>query len=73
MAQVIHGAGGLCLDSPVSGSVGPAAEGKLIFMASGDKLLYDKAQPLLKLMGSKMMFLGQVNTMHKSSPCSIPV
>jgi glyoxylate/succinic semialdehyde reductase len=42
--------------------VGPAKEGKLIFITSGDRELFDRAAPLMDVMGCKKMYLGQVDS-----------
>lgn len=52
--------GGRFLEAPVSGSKGPAANGQLIFLAGGDKALYDTVAPELDAMGKKSFHFGEV-------------
>ena len=52
--------GGRFLEAPVSGSKGPAANGQLIFLAGGDKALYDMVTPELDAMGKKSFHFGEV-------------
>jgi glyoxylate/succinic semialdehyde reductase len=58
--EAIHERGGLFLEAPVSGSKGPAEQGQLIFLAAGDRALFDAAVPLLDAMGKASFFLGGV-------------
>ncbi|CAN8076453.1 unnamed protein product [Agarophyton chilense] len=54
--------GGTFLEAPVSGSLGPAKQGQLIFLCAGDESLYGNStvQKALDLMGKKAFFLGTV-------------
>lgn len=57
----IKAAGGLYLEAPVSGSKGPAEQGTLIFLAAGDKEVFDLVEPdMLPAMGKKSFFLGDL-------------
>ena len=48
------------MEAPVSGSKGPAAAGALIFMAAGDKAVFDAASAVeLAAMGKKSVFCGE--------------
>ncbi|UIO43529.1 NAD(P)-dependent oxidoreductase [Brevibacillus brevis] len=50
---------GLCfLDAPVSGSVGPAKEGKLVIMVGGERADYEIAKPMLDKLGKAAFYLG---------------
>jgi 3-hydroxyisobutyrate dehydrogenase-like beta-hydroxyacid dehydrogenase len=60
IASGIIAAGGRFLEAPVSGTKKPAEDGTLIILAAGDGSLYEKAAPLLDLMGKKRLFLGEV-------------
>ncbi len=40
ISDAVHQAGGLFLEAPVSGSKGPAEQGKLIFLAAGTSILH---------------------------------
>ena len=60
IAQAVTGAGGRFLEAPVSGSRKPAEEGTLIFLAAGDRSLFDEATPCFDKMGKKTLYLGEV-------------
>ncbi|MFI2743176.1 NAD(P)-dependent oxidoreductase [Zhouia sp. PK063] len=47
------------LDAPVSGSKVPAEKGELIFLVGGNENDLKEVQPLLDLMGSKTLHIGQ--------------
>lgn len=47
------------LDAPVSGSVQPAKEGKLIVMAGGSKETFEKVKPLFDKLGKLALHLGE--------------
>ncbi|MCC8434537.1 NAD(P)-dependent oxidoreductase [Brevibacillus sp. M2.1A] len=46
------------LDAPVSGSVGPAKEGKLVIMVGGEKADYEVVKPMLDKLGKAAFYLG---------------
>ncbi|HBZ80689.1 MULTISPECIES: NAD(P)-dependent oxidoreductase [Brevibacillus] len=46
------------LDTPVSGSVGPAKEAQLVIMVGGEKADYDVAKPMLDKLGKAAVYLG---------------
>ncbi|GED61329.1 NAD(P)-dependent oxidoreductase [Brevibacillus formosus] len=46
------------LDAPVSGSVGPAKEGKLVIMVGGEQADYEVAKPMLDKLGKAAFYLG---------------
>jgi len=58
-AQVLE-KGGRFLEAPVSGSKAPAAQGQLIFLAAGDKALYEERAADLDAMGKAKFFFGAV-------------
>lgn len=47
------------LCTPVSGNAKVAKAGKLLMVSSGPKALYDKAEPYLKAMARKVMWVGE--------------
>lgn len=47
------------LDCPVSGSKGAAESGKLVLLAAGEKSLVERLGPVLKAMGSEVVYAGQ--------------
>jgi 3-hydroxyisobutyrate dehydrogenase len=46
------------LDCPVLGTTGPAEQGKLVMLASGDPALRERVQPAFDAMGSKTIWVG---------------
>ncbi|TCC98593.1 NAD(P)-dependent oxidoreductase [Pedobacter hiemivivus] len=46
------------LDAPVSGSVQPAREGKLIILVGGEAQDFEKAKPVLDVLGKLALYLG---------------
>jgi 3-hydroxyisobutyrate dehydrogenase len=46
------------LDCPVLGTKGPAEQGKLVVLASGDPALRERVQPSFDAMGSKTIWVG---------------
>src|SRR4051794_4978519 len=47
------------LCAPVSGNAKVGKAGKLLFVASGPKALYQEAEPYLRAMGRKVMWIGE--------------
>ncbi len=60
IAKAIQDKGGRFLEAPVSGSKKPAEDGTLVFLCSGDKALFDDAQPALDVMGKKSFYFDQI-------------
>ncbi|MDI9331970.1 MAG: NAD(P)-dependent oxidoreductase [Alphaproteobacteria bacterium] len=58
MAQVAQLAGARYLECPVSGSIGPAKEGKLIGFVGGDAAVVSQARSLLDQMCRKVVLVG---------------
>lgn len=59
--------GGAFLEAPVSGSKGPADEGQLIFICSGDKPVFDDpvTQSAFRAMGKRSFYFGPVGNATK--------
>ncbi len=57
-AAKVKSQGARFLEAPVSGSLGPAVQGTLIFLCAGDKTLYDEVTGALDVMGKRSVFLG---------------
>jgi 3-hydroxyisobutyrate dehydrogenase len=55
--DLIRSHGGQFLESPVLGSVGPASQGALTVLASGEKEAYEEALPYLQKMGKNIFYL----------------
>lgn len=66
--QAVEAARGAYLEAPVSGSKGPAEAGQLIFLAGGDQGLFERAQPVLDVMGKAAFFLGPARGPCTCSP-----
>ncbi|KAA8491895.1 Glyoxylate/succinic semialdehyde reductase 1 [Porphyridium purpureum] len=60
--DAVKTAGGSFLEAPVSGSKVPAETGALIFLAGGDKDVFDEVvkQKMFDVMGKKSIFLGGI-------------
>ena len=58
MAEAALARGVAFLDATVSGSVGPAKEGKLTFMVGGDRATLDAVQPVFLAMGERVYHVG---------------
>lgn len=61
-AKLAQQAGHLTLDAPVSGGTTGAEQGTLTFMVGGSQEAFDKASPLLDVMGRKIVHTGESGT-----------
>lgn len=59
LAARVRAKGGRFVEAPVSGSKGPAAQGTLVFMAAGDKGVFEAAAAELAAMGKASVFCGE--------------
>jgi len=50
------------LDAPVSGGVKGATNGKLSIMVGGDKEVFDKIKEVLRVLGEKIYYLGEIGS-----------
>jgi 3-hydroxyisobutyrate dehydrogenase len=64
LAARVAAAGGTLIDTPVSGGVPRAIDGTLAIMAGGDAAAIDRAEPLLRAMGSSVTRTGPVGSAH---------
>ncbi len=64
LAARVAAAGGTLIDCPVSGGVPRARTGELAIMAGGDPAAIDRAEPLLRSMGTSIMRTGPVGSAH---------
>jgi 3-hydroxyisobutyrate dehydrogenase len=62
--------GFLMLDAPVSGGVGGAAAGTLTFMAGGTAEAFERASPLLGLMGKTIVHAGAAGAGQAAKICN---
>lgn len=60
IAEAVRKTGAEFLEAPVSGSKKPAVDGTLIFLTAGDKPLFERASPMLDVMGKSKFYLGEV-------------
>ena len=62
VAELVHAAGALFLEGPVSGSKKPAEDGALILLCAGDRELYDDpaVTRALEVMGKARFYHGEV-------------
>ncbi|MDH3474283.1 MAG: 3-hydroxyisobutyrate dehydrogenase [Rhodospirillales bacterium] len=63
-------AGHLMLDAPVSGGVAGAEAGSLTFMCGGPEAAFDKAKPLLEVMGSNIVHAGGPGNGQAAKVCN---
>lgn len=62
VAEAVRAKGAMYLEAPVSGSKKPAVDGTLIFLTGGDYDLFDRAAPIMDVMGKSSFFLGPVGS-----------
>lgn len=62
--------GFLSLDAPVSGGIAGAEAGTLTFMVGGSEQAYQKALPILEVMGSKLIHAGDAGTGQAAKICN---
>ena len=58
-AQLISEKGGIYLDAPVSGSVGPAKAGQLVILVGGEKAAMEICQPYFDVLGKETIHFGE--------------
>ena len=58
MACLVAGKGASWLDAPVTGSKHGAEKGELTFMIGGDRAAFDRALPILSVLGKKHIYCG---------------
>ncbi|RUR12884.1 3-hydroxyisobutyrate dehydrogenase [Legionella sp. km772] len=60
----------LAVDAPVSGGVAAATSGTLTFMVGGELKAYEKAEPILSLMGKKLIHTGAAGSGQVAKICN---
>ncbi|MGX1196181.1 3-hydroxyisobutyrate dehydrogenase [Parvibaculum sp. MBR-TMA-1.3b-4.2] len=63
-------AGMLMVDAPVSGGVGGAEAGTLTFMVGGEASAFEKAEPVLDVMGKNIFHAGQAGNGQVAKVCN---
>ncbi len=58
------------LDAPVSGGVVGAAAGSLTIMAGGDEAVFKRAEPILHLIGKKIIYAGLAGSGQAAKICN---
>ena len=69
-SALVVAAGMVNLDAPVSGGVGGAAAGTLTFMVGGAAGDFARAQPVLELMGKKIVHCGDAGAGQAAKICN---
>ncbi len=59
LAEELAQRGARFLEAPVTGTKQPAIDGTLVFLAAGDRSLYEELAPALDIMGKLHVFLGR--------------
>ena len=59
-----------CVDAPVSGGIGGAANGALTFMAGGTRSGFDRVSPLFDIMGQKAVYCGSTGNGQAAKICN---
>jgi 3-hydroxyisobutyrate dehydrogenase len=67
---IAEAAGLLPLDAPVSGGVGGASAGTLTFMVGGAKQAFEKASPVLDIMGGRLVHCGEGGSGQAAKMCN---
>ncbi|MEM1506050.1 NAD(P)-dependent oxidoreductase [Domibacillus sp. 8LH] len=57
-AELVSEKGGIYIDAPVSGSVGPAKAGQLVILAGGDERAVEMCQPYFNILGKETIYFG---------------
>ena len=70
IAELASSKGILSLDAPVSGGIAAAASGNLTFMAGGSQNAFDKARPLLEVMGARVIHCGAAGAGQAAKICN---
>ena len=70
IAELASSKGILSLDAPVSGGIAAAASGNLTFMAGGTQSAFDRARPLLEVMGARVIHCGTAGAGQAAKICN---
>ena len=68
--ELAHARGCPSLDAPVSGGTGGATAGTLTFMAGGSEEAFRRAEPLLAVMGRKVVHCGDAGAGQAAKICN---
>ena len=70
VAEAATAAGFAMIDAPVSGGVGGAEAGTLTFMCGGEQAAFDRAKPLLDVMGKTIVLAGPAGNGQAAKICN---
>ncbi|RYF55314.1 MAG: 3-hydroxyisobutyrate dehydrogenase [Comamonadaceae bacterium] len=70
VAKAATQAGLTMLDAPVSGGTGGAAAGTLTFMVGGEAAVFERARPILQLMGKNLFHAGGAGAGQAAKLCN---
>ncbi len=70
VAVQLEAAGHMALDAPVSGGTAGATAGTLTFMVGGSAPAFQRAQPLLNVMGARSLHCGESGTGQAAKICN---
>ncbi|SFA76281.1 3-hydroxyisobutyrate dehydrogenase [Poseidonocella pacifica] len=70
LAEVCGAAGLFSLDAPVSGGTAGATSGTLTFMVGGPEQAFEKARPLLEIMGARAIHCGPAGAGQAAKICN---
>jgi 3-hydroxyisobutyrate dehydrogenase len=62
LSALAHARGISFVDAPVSGSDGPARDGQLVILASGDESLDGRLRPMFAAIGRRTLWLGPIGS-----------
>ncbi|NDZ17073.1 NAD(P)-dependent oxidoreductase [Variovorax sp. WS11] len=65
MASLVHAAGGLFLDAPMTRTSQHAEEGRLNLLVGGDAEVLDRAMPVLRCFAENIVHVGPVGAGHR--------
>lgn len=69
LAELAEQSGHMMLDAPVSGGAEGAGQGALSFMVGGSAEAFERARPLLEVMGTKVTYFGASGTGQAAKAC----
>ncbi len=62
LAALVHARGGAAMDCPVSGGCHRAATGNISIFAGGPRASFERALPVLKILGQRILHTGEVGS-----------
>ena len=62
LCEAVENCGGQYLEAPVLGSIPEAKQGSLIIMAGGSREVFDKALPVVQVLGSAPRYIGEAGS-----------